>query len=92
MGIKIAGREVKVGDRLYHRKFDTFGVVLRVQSKNAELHVSTKQGAELVFYVEDSGRINSEKVVYWHSPIELDEPYQDISHIQHAVDNMVGKQ
>jgi len=89
MSIKIAGREVKTGDHLYHSRLGSFGRVLRVQSKNIELHVSTRQGAEVVFFVTEGGKINGEKLVYWHPPLVLDVPYRDISHLQALLDNAV---
>ena len=90
MGIKIAGREVKVGDRLYHRKFDAFGTVTRIQTRNIELEVDSSLGVRNKIYVENGGIINRRKEIYWHRPLALDYPEQDISKIQDVV-NVVLK-
>lgn len=87
MEIRIAGRPVPVGSRLYSKQFDTFGTVTGYDPTGAAvLSVLNSSGARRTIYVQDGGMVNGVKMVYWHSPVVLDLPFDDITPIQTVVD------
>lgn len=90
MKVTIAGREVKEGDNLYHTGFRSFGVVTRVQNRNVEVQFHNKLGRSFKLYIEQDGIIGREKLVYWHKPLDLDVPLEDVTGVQAVVDAVVG--
>lgn len=89
MEIKIAGRSVPVGARLYHLAWDTFGTVTGYDaSGSAELTLVNQSGFRRRIYVQNGGKVNGIKLVYWHKKINLDLPIDDISALQAVVDTV----
>lgn len=87
MAIKIANRTVAVGDRLYHAKLDRWGVVTRYDTSGpAILEVEVPPYGPRRFYIQNGGRINGDRQVYWHEPLELDLPTSDVRFMQSIVD------
>lgn len=91
MAIKIAGRKVNIGDRLYHSKMG-WGVVQRYDSSGpAVLVVNLVPYGERKLYVRNGGLVEDQRVIFWHEPLKLDYPSADISLIQEIVDVLVPK-
>ena len=92
MEIKIAGRSVPIGARLYHMGWDTFGTVTGYDpSGSAELSIVSSTGARRRMFVTEGGYINGVKQVYWHDKIELYLPIEDVSTLQKVVDLFSGE-
>lgn len=91
MAIKIAGKPVKIGDRLYHKKLGWGRVSHFDSSGPAVLIVNMKPYGERKIYVDNTGVHAGEKLVFWHEPLSLDYPSEDISLIQEIVDLLVPK-
>ena len=90
--IKIAGRSVPVGARLYHIGWDAFGTVTGYDvSGSAELTLVAKSGSKRRLYVQNGGKINGVKQVYWHKKVDLDMPTDDITAIQAVVDTVTAE-
>lgn len=83
--ILIAGMEVKIGDKLYHRDFRTFGRVSRFDASGSAEVIIPVQGGERKFLVQQGGMVNGRRQMYWHEPIELDLPRTDVSSVQTVV-------
>lgn len=84
--IKIAGRPAKVGSNLYHNGFQAWGQITRYDpSGSAEFTIKTRKG-ERKLLVQKGGVINGRRQLFWHEPLELDLPQQNISAIQRIVD------
>lgn len=87
MAIKIANRQAAVGDRLYHAKLGQWGIVTRFDTSGpAILEVEVPPYGPRKFYVQNGGKINNERVVYWHEPLKLDLPTSDVRFMQSIVD------
>lgn len=89
MKVEIAGREVLVGDRLYHMTHRSFGTVTRIQPTTAEVQFHTTHGQKFKTYVESGGIVGRKKLIFWHKPLELDYPDEDISKIQNVLDALI---
>lgn len=89
MAIKIANRQVAVGDRLYHAKLGQWGIVTRFDTSGpAILEVEVPPYGPRKFYVQNGGKINGDRVLYWHTPLKLDLPTSDIRFMQSIVDTL----
>lgn len=87
MAIKIANRQVAVGDRLYHAKLGQWGIVTRYDTSGpAILEVEVAPYGPRRLFVQNGGKINNERVVFWHEPLKLDLPTADIRFMQSIVD------
>lgn len=88
MAISIAGREVKIGDKLYHWSLGKWGQVTRFDASGpAILEVSRgPTRSPLKFYVQQGGNISGKREAYWHGPLKLDLPRSDVSTMQRIVD------
>lgn len=89
MSISIAGRAVKVGDSLYHSGFRTWGIVQRFDTNAAVLRITGANGDTRDLFVVEGGIVGSVRQVYWHEPLQLDRPYQNIQKFQRILDNIV---
>lgn len=88
MAVRIAGRAVRPGDRLYHKGYETWGYVTRYDpSGSAEFVIRGTRG-ERKLLIQQNGVINGRRMVYWHQPIELDLPYANVQSIQTVVDTV----
>jgi hypothetical protein len=87
--MNIAGRVVALNDALYHSSFQAFGTVIGFEGSSARLRIIGANGRERVLLVQEGGMVNGVRQVYWHEPIQLDLPRQNISKIQAVVDLLV---
>ena len=89
MEIKIAGRSVPVGSRLYHIGWDTFGMVTGYDpTGSAIMKITNRTGMERTILVQNGGKVNGVKLVYWHEKINLDLPVGDVTMLQTIVDTV----
>ena len=92
MAIKIANRQVAVRDRLYHAKLGQWGIVTRFDTSGpAILEVEVPPYGPRKFYVQNGGRINNERSIFWHEPLKLDLPTADIRFMQSIVDMLADR-
>lgn len=83
--MNIAGRTLKVGDTVYHRALDTWGVIIRFdRTGSAEFEIKGPKGNR-VLMVQDGGIVNGRRQIFWHEPLFLDLPRRNISAIQRVV-------
>jgi hypothetical protein len=73
MTVAIAGSIVEEGDRLYSRRLNSHGTVVKVQPNNVIVRF-TRNGVDREIAVTHGGYVSTEKDVYWNPPIELDLP------------------
>lgn len=82
----IAGRQVKIGDSLYHKGLESWGVIARFDpTGSAEFHVKGPKGTRKVL-AQSGGVVNSRRQLYWHQPLTLDLDRRDVSALQRVVD------
>ena len=91
MPVVIAGREVKIGDALYHVGYRAWGSVVRMDTNSAVLRLIGTSGTSREVFVTTHGVVGSVRQVYWHEPIQLDLPVSDVTQFQRAVDFLVGE-
>lgn len=89
MAISIAGRQVVIGDTLYHTGFRTWGTVIGYDTNSAVLEIIGQNDSRRKFFVSNGGMIGAVRQVYWHEPLVLDRPYQDVTALQNVVDALV---
>lgn len=87
--IVIAGRQVALGDPLYNTALQAWGTVDRFDSGAAVLRITGANGRPRELFVQQGGFVNGVRVIYWHEPIVLDRPYQNISKFQRLLDAIV---
>lgn len=90
MSIVIAGRTVQQGDPLYHTAFKAWGTVVGFEVGSAKLEIIGGNGQPRILYVQNGGMSNAVRAVYWHEPIALDLPIQNIGAYQAVVDALVS--
>lgn len=87
----ITGRQVKVGDTLYHKGLESWGTVVRFDpSGSAEFHITGPKGVRKLL-VQSGGIVNSRRQLYWHAPLVLDLNRKDVSAVQRVVDILAGE-
>lgn len=86
MAIVIAGRVVKQGDTLYHVGWRTWGTVIGFDTNTARLRLVGAGGSERIVPVSDGGMVAGTRQVYWHTPLVLDLPVQNVTKAQALVD------
>lgn len=91
MSVIITGRTVVVNDALYHIGFRTWGVVEGFDTGAAKLRIQGQNGQTRLLYVQNNGIVNGNRVVYWHEPLVLDVPYQNITKYQAILNAVVGE-
>jgi len=85
--IRIAGKRVKKGDWLYHGRAEVWGQVVGFDPTGpAIFKVTVPQHGERTLLVQNGGKINGIKVIYWHEPLNLDLPFNDLTRIRRLVD------
>lgn len=89
MPVVIAGREVKKGDTLYHVGYRAWGTVTGFDTNAAKLRITGQGGSHRTVFVTNGGVIGDRKQVYWHEPIQLDLPVQDVTTYQRALNFLV---
>lgn len=91
MAIVIAGRVVKQGDTLYHTGWRTWGTVIGFDTNTARLRLVGAGGSERVLPVANGGTVAGVRQVYWHEPLQLDLPVQNVTKAQALIDFAVGQ-
>ena len=90
MSIVIAGRQVEVGNSLYHTAFKAWGVVKGFDpSGPALLELNASNNQKTILYVQNGGIVNGVRVIYWHAPLVLDLPTSNIAKYQTLLDALV---
>lgn len=89
MAIVIAGRIVKLNDPLYHVGWQAWGTVVGFDTNTALLRLVGAGGSERTLPVSSGGLVAGTRQVYWHEPLQLDLPMQDVTKIQRTVDFIV---
>ena len=85
--IKIAGREVEPGDKVYHSVLEAWGHVRRYDaSGSAEVILQNSNGSKRTLLVRDGGYVNGKRVIYWHEPLKLDLPVDITDKLQRLLD------
>lgn len=87
--ITIAGRQVVIGDSLYNTALQAWGVVTRFDSGSVVLQITGANGRPRNLYVQQGGFVNGVRVIYWHEPLVLDRPYQNVGKYQRLLDAIV---
>lgn len=84
--IQIAGRRVAIGDRLYHKGLGVWCRAMRHDpSGSLEVQVQNALGGR-VFLITNGGMHNGQRQMYWHEPLNLDMPFDDVSKYQELLD------
>lgn len=87
----IAGRRVRRGDKLWHYTLRRWATVIEAAPDGHSLVVEVQglghNGKANLQAVDDT--INGMKELYWHEPIKLDLPIDDVSHIQNALEVLI---
>ena len=87
MSVVIAGRVVQKDDPLYHTGFQAWGTVSGFDGQSvALLRLTGANGSPRTMRVLSGGIINGVRTVFWHQPLVLDLPQQDIGQYQRLVD------
>jgi hypothetical protein len=89
--IVIAGRTVQLGDPLYHTGFKAWGTVVGFDTGSARLQIIGANAAPRILYVQTGGMVNGRRVIYWHEPLTLDLPVQNIGKYQAIVNALVSE-
>jgi hypothetical protein len=87
----IAGRHVLLDDPLYHTGFKAWGVVEGFDGGSAKLRLTGANGQTRIIFVQQGGFVNGVRVVFWHEPLRLDLPFQNITKYQRLMDNIVAE-
>lgn len=86
MSIKIAGRQIKIGDSLYHQGLDSWGSITGFDpSGSAHFTIKGPSGSRKLM-AQKGGIINGRRQLYWHAPIKLDLPTSNVQKVQLVVD------
>lgn len=91
MSIMIAGRAVKKGDSLYHRGFEAWGYVSRFDPSGSAEYILKGPHGERKMLVLNGGIVNGRRQLFWHEPIQLDLPRQDVKSLQRVVDAVAAE-
>lgn len=86
MAIVIAGRVVKQGDTLFHVGWRTWGTVVGFDTNAAKLLLLGAGGSERTLPVSNGGMVAGTRQVYWHEPLQLDLPVQNVNKAQALID------
>jgi hypothetical protein len=87
--ISVAGREVKIGDPLYHIGLRAWGTVTGSDVGSAILTITGANDQSRSLYFTAGGMVNGKRVIYWHEPLVLDVPYQNIGKYQAILNALV---
>lgn len=90
MSIVIAGRQVEVGNSLYHVGFKAWGVVKGFDpSGPALLELTASNNQKTTLFVQNGGIVNGVRQIYWHSPLVLDLPVANVAKYQTLLNALV---
>lgn len=86
--IRIAGREVKLNDRLYHQGFGLWGEVVEQDDMSVVVAIKGQgEGNVRRLIVTDGGLVSGKRQMFWHTPIVLDLPRGDITPYQFMIES-----
>jgi hypothetical protein len=91
MSVNIAGRQVSVGDSLYHLGYDAWGTVVRFDTNSAVLRLIGAGGSERDVFVTNTGIVGSRRQVYWHEPLFLDLPRRNVTKYQTILNALIAE-
>lgn len=91
MSVVIAGRPVVLNDPLYHTAFKAWGTVIGFDLGSAKLQLIGANGQPRLVYVQTGGIVNGNRVVYWHAPLVLDLPVQNVDKYQRLLDALIAE-
>ena len=89
MSIVIAGRQVEVGNSLYHTGFKAWGVVKGFDPSGPALLELSSGNQLATLFVQNGGIVNGARVIYWHAPLVLDLPTANITKYQTLLNTLV---
>jgi hypothetical protein len=89
--IVIAGRTVALNDVLYDTKFKAWGTVVGFDVGAAKLSIVGGNGVPRIIYVQAGGLVNGTRTVYWHEPLVLDLPVQNITKYQNVLNAIIAE-
>lgn len=85
--IKIAGRQVRKGDRLYNMKMQAWGTVMGFDPSGPAIAVFPNPPYQpRKVYVQNGGVVGNKQQVFWHEPLSFNAPVSDTSFAQKVVD------
>lgn len=88
--MKIANRKVNVGDSLFSKRLQRFGVVTSVNPAMSIVEfMGNNKSPAIQLRFTQGGYVNSNRDLYWHADLELDLPFRDLSNIQEALDFLI---
>lgn len=88
--VKIAGRTVNIGDRLYSAEHKVWGTVVRFDASGPAIaEFPAKPRGKRVVYVQNGGIVNGIRSIYWHPPLHVDVPVGNLAELQAMVDALV---
>lgn len=88
MAVIIAGREIKLGDALYHMGYQAWGTVVSFDLNSVVMRIGN-EGSHRDVFVSSGGVAGGKRQVYWHAPLVLDRPFADIGRYQRVVNTLV---
>lgn len=84
--ISIAGKQVALGDMLYHTGLKVWAKAVRYDpSGSLEVQVQSAMGNRKML-VTQGGNVNGVRQMYWHEPLDLDIAVSDVSSYQALID------
>lgn len=87
--MRIAGRQVKLGDRLYHQGYRKWGEVTRLDSSGS-VDVTFRQGARArIVVAQDGGMVLDKRQLYWVEPVQLDLQDGDMAKAERIVNFVI---
>lgn len=92
MTIRVAGVPISLGDRLFSRRAAAWGTIVQILDSAAVLSI-TKGETTRTYTVTEGGLVAGSRDVYWHAPLELDLPKNELhklQKIQTVVDTLRG--
>lgn len=90
MQVKIAGREVKIGDRLYSIEHQVWGTVVRFDPTGPAIaEFPAKPRGKRTVYIQNGGIVNGNRSIFWHEQPFVDVPVGNIEDLQTMIDQLV---
>lgn len=81
MAIRVANYPLALGDRLYSRRAAAWGTIVQILDNAAVMSV-TKGETTRLYTLTEGGLVAGSRDVYWHAPIALDLPKDQMYKLQ----------
>lgn len=91
MAVVIANREVQTGDVLYLASYRAWGAVTGFDTNAALVHIVGSSGQTRTVHVTNGGMISGIRQAWWHAPLQLDLPFQNIGAYQRVLDALAAE-